>query len=243
MDAGGNNPTAMTVAQGSMMTSNTTTSGSVTVNSGATLAGSGTFQGGLTIVVGGTLTPDQNSNIGILTSSGAFTNAGAMIFQVIKNGTTTNADQVVCSSAFVNTGTVTVTSNVGTTLSFAMGDSFKLFSLTNFAALTGIVPTLPTLPTGLTWKNNLAVDGTIAVVSAVSTTPFDITVSHTAANLTLGWPSDHIGWRLLYQTNHLQGISTNLADWDVYPNSATVDQVTIPVDPAKPTEFYRMVYP
>ena len=77
-----------------------------------------------------------------------------------------------------------------------------------------------------------------------STTPFDMAYGFTGTNLTLQWPSDHIGWRLLYQTNHLaQGISTNMANWDVYPGAAFVDQTTIPVDLAKPAEFYRMVYP
>jgi len=100
------------------------------------------------------------------------------------------------------------------------------------------------LPTGLAWTNKLSADGTIAVYASVSTTPFNISSSVSGTNLTLQWPVDHIGWRLLVQTNNLvQGLSTNLVDWATYPNSANVDQVVIPLDPAKPSEFYRMVYP
>jgi len=244
MDAGGNNPTAMIVAQGSMVTSNTTTTGSVTVKSGAALAGSGTYSSALTVEAGAWVTPDQNNNIGTLTSSGGFTNAGTMVFQVVKNESTTNADQVVCTSAFANTGTIVVTTNIGTTLAFASGDAFKLFSLTDYSPLTGVVPSLPALPTGLSWSNNLAVDGTITVYGGVSTTPFDITCSFSGTSLTLQWPSDHIGWRLLCQTNHLdQGISTNTTDWDEYPGASSTSQVTIPVDPTKQGGFFRMIYP
>jgi autotransporter-associated beta strand protein len=214
---------------------------SVIVNSGATFGGIGPVTPVANLQAGSTLTPGLLGP-GTLTFNNIVTNAANCLMEISKTGIALTNDQIVANSSFVFTGTITVT-NLGPD-ALAAGDSFKLFTLTNYAALAGVVPSLPTLPAPLFWTNNLAVDGTIAVSSAVSTTPFAIGHSVTGTNLTLQWPSDHIGWRLLFQTNHLaQGVSTNMADWDVYPGAASVDQITIPVDPAKPTEFYRMVYP
>jgi len=185
MDAGGNNPSGMIINQGSLVTSNTTTSGFISVNNGAALAGSGSFQGALTVAAGATLTPDQNNFIGTLTSSGGLTNAGAMTLQLLKTATVTNADQISCSGNFVNNGTLTVITNLASTVPLAAGDSFKLFTLTNYAALAGLTPTLPVLPSSLAWTNGLAVNGTIAVMSTgpgVFTLPTGITGFSLAPN-------------------------------------------------------------
>ena len=62
--------------------------------------------------------------------------------------------------------------------------------------------------------------------------------------LTLSWPADHTGWRLLAQTNHLaEGLSANTNDWMTVPGSAAVDAVTLTNNPAWPDEFFRLVYP
>ena len=62
--------------------------------------------------------------------------------------------------------------------------------------------------------------------------------------LTLSWPTDHTGWRLLVQTNNLAtGVSSNTNDWMTVVGSAATNQVALPVDVTKPTEFYRLVYP
>ena len=78
----------------------------------------------------------------------------------------------------------------------------------------------------------------------VSTTPPHLTNSVTSGNLNLSWPADHTGWRLLVQTNHLNlGISTNNLDWGTVPGSTATNAVSIPINPANTTEFYRLVYP
>ena len=79
---------------------------------------------------------------------------------------------------------------------------------------------------------------------AVATNAPTLRNSVSNGNLNLSWPSDHIGWRLLVQTNHLPaGISLNTNDWGTVAGSAGTNKVSIPIDTAKPTEFYRMVYP
>lgn len=243
MDAGPNNSVGMIVAQGSLVTSHTATSGFITVNSGAALAGSGSWASYLAVAAGATLTPDQNGYIGTLSCYGGLTNAGAMTLQILKTTSATNADQIACTGGFVNTGTLTVIINAGTTLPFVAGDAFKLFTLTNYAALTGLTPTLPALPAGLGWTNQLALNGSIAVVSTstVSTTPFSVGTSVSGNQLTLTWPADHTGWRLQVQTNSL---SAGLGGtWVDVPGATTVDILTFTIDPAQGTVFYRMVYP
>jgi autotransporter-associated beta strand protein len=237
----------LTVSQGTFLgagtigNNNALSDVSVIVNSGATFGGNGTVTPVAILQAGSICTPGM-LGIGTLTFNNITTNDAHCAMEISKSGATLANDRIVANSSCYFSGTVAVTSLGPDAL--AAGDSFKLFTLTNYAALTGVVPTLPTLPTGLAWTNKLSVDGTIAVYASVSTTPFNISSSVSGTNLTLQWPADHIGWRLLVQTNNLlQGLSTNLADWATYPNSANVDQVVIPLDPEKPSEFYRMVYP
>jgi len=63
-------------------------------------------------------------------------------------------------------------------------------------------------------------------------------------NLTLSWPADHTGWTLLSQTNHLtKGVSANINDWMRLPNSATTNQVVIPMISTQSSGYFRLVYP
>ena len=233
--------TPVVVAQGRFISTNCNTTGFYTVNSGATLAGNGPFNGGINVLAGGNLTPNMYGAIATMTSSAGLTNAGVITLQLLKTATTTNADQVSCTGNFTNSGTLTVITNVSSTVALAAGDSFKLFTLTNYAALTGLTPTLPALPTGLAWTNKLAVNGTIAVVATVSTTPFSVGASVSGNQLILTWPTDHIGWRLQVQTNSL---SSGLGGtWYDVPGATSVDTETINLDSTQGTVFYRMVYP
>ncbi len=104
--------------------------------------------------------------------------------------------------------------------------------------------TLGTVPSGY---NATLVDNTgnstvdLSITSTVNTSPTNITTAVSGNVLTLSWPADHIGWRLQAQTNSLSvGINTNWAD--VTGSSAT-NQVSVPMNPANGTVFYRMVYP
>jgi hypothetical protein len=82
------------------------------------------------------------------------------------------------------------------------------------------------------------------VISVVSTMPTNLFWRVSGTNLTLSWPSDHTGWRLLMQTNHLaQGVSSNTNDWGMVANSQQTNQIVLPADPSLPAEFYRLAYP
>lgn len=75
----------------------------------------------------------------------------------------------------------------------------------------------------------------------VSTNPANITCTATGMALTLNWPEDHTGWVLQSQTNPLTtGIRTN---WVVVPGSAVIHQMSMPLDPANGSVFYRLFLP
>jgi len=90
--------------------------------------------------------------------------------------------------------------------------------------------------------SNLTVDGSIKVVSALPTTPTNITFAVVGGNtLQISWPSGYTGWRLEGQTNSLNvGIS---ATWFTVPGSTTTNQMYLPINPANPTAFYRLANP
>ena len=74
-------------------------------------------------------------------------------------------------------------------------------------------------------------------------TPTYLAWSISGTNLMLSWPSNHLGWPLLTQTNKLdQGVSANTNDWAVVPGSTTTNQAMIPIDPSKSAGFYRMAH-
>ncbi len=137
---------------------------------------------------------------------------------------------MVVSGTLSNTGTGAVTvTNVNLGLPLAQGDTFTLFNkpLVNGGALavSGALAI---------WTNKLAVDGTIAVLSVISTNPTNLTFGATATNVTLFWPADHLGWQLQAQTNNL---GTN---WGTLPGSTTSNQFVIPLGPTNADVFFRL---
>ena len=82
---------------------------------------------------------------------------------------------------------------------------------------------------------------TLVVPPSVNTTPTNIVSSVSGNQLTLAWPSDHIGWKLETQTNAL---NTGLSGaWFNVAGSDATNQMTITIDPVNPTVFFRLVYP
>jgi hypothetical protein len=72
--------------------------------------------------------------------------------------------------------------------------------------------------------------------SAVSTTRPVITKVRSGNILTLSWPAGHTGWRLQSQTNGLTGTWVDVA------GSTATNQVTVPINPANRSVFFRLVY-
>ena len=114
------------------------------------------------------------------------------------------------------------------------------FTVTNTVAglvLNG-VNQAPGIYSATTSSPYLAGSGSLQVAVPVATNRTNITVTVTGGNLTLSWPTDHIGWTLQAQTNSL---STGLGGtWVDVPNSATVNTVTYPINAANGAVFYRL---
>lgn len=77
--------------------------------------------------------------------------------------------------------------------------------------------------------------------ATANTAPTNITVSVAGNLLQLGWPADHIGWRLEAQTNTSSlALGTN---WVTVPGSLTTNLVFLTIGPPPRSVFCRLVYP
>jgi outer membrane autotransporter protein len=205
------------------------------VAANGTIGGTGTLEGFATVQSGGKLWP--GASIGTLTVTNTLTlNSGSATTMEINAGTLA-CDKVIGMGTLNYGGTLTVTNLGG---SFAIGQSFPLFSADNYNGNFTTV-NLPTLGiSGAHWNWNAA-NGTLSVVPDTATNPTNITAVVTGGNLDLSWPPDHLGWRLEVQTNSLSvGIANN---WSTWPNSTNVTAVSVPINPANPSVFFRLVYP
>jgi polygalacturonase/pectin methylesterase-like acyl-CoA thioesterase len=74
-----------------------------------------------------------------------------------------------------------------------------------------------------------------------SNLPTNIVVQLNNSQMQLSWPQDHLGWRLLVQTNSLNsGLGTN---WFTVPNSTNSTSASFNIDPANGSMFLRLIYP
>jgi hypothetical protein len=124
------------------------------------------------------------------------------------------------------------------TAALASGDSFKLFNAASYSGtFANITPAAP--GTGLVWDtSSLTNNGVLNVINAVNSNPTNLTAVVTGNQLTLSWPTDHIGWYLQSQTNALStGLGTN---WSDVPGATLVNSVNVTLDPANGSVFFRM---
>ncbi len=212
--------------------------------SGQRLSGKGSVIGKLQADAGSTLNPGNIAGVisngvdtGVLTVSGSATLNGILNLR-LNNTNTVIGDKLAAASYNISGATLVIT-NVGPAL--AGGNVFHLFSSgINTNGFTSII--LPTVVSPLILSNNLAVDGTLVIVSPVNPNPTNITTTVSSSGgttiLGLSWPVDHTGWYLQMQTNSLStGLSTN---WVDVPGSTTINSTNIVIDPTKPTVFYRL---
>jgi len=214
-------------------------SGAVSVNTG-TLSGNGTIGGAVTNQTGGLIAPGADAaSFGTLNMNGTLTlQPGSTI--LIKLGRKEDGvvnDAVTGLTSLFCGGTILVT-NIGVN-ALTAGDTLQIFSASNYAGAFANV-LLPGLGTNLYWTNNLAVNGTVTVMSSVSTASTNLIWNVTGTNMQLSWPGDHIGWRLQVQTNTLNvGLGTN---WTDVAGSSLTNVVIIPMNMTQGGEFYRLIY-
>ena len=208
------------------LTGSITSTNGVVANGGA-LAGNGVINDN--VVVSNSI---ASGTIDALTVNGNFTIAGNLAVDVNRAGLVSD-HPIVSGTVSAGAGSVTV-NKLGAALQ--VGDTFTLFSVpvTGGGALT-------ISGGGVTWNNNLAVNGTISVASIIPTTPTSITAVPSGNALAVSWPGSHLGWVLQTQTNALTvGISTN---WVDVPGTGLVTSTNIPVNAASPTVFFRLRSP
>jgi autotransporter-associated beta strand protein len=208
-----------------------TYTGSTLVNAG-TLTGTGTISGPVNVNAGGTLSP--GTPLGTLTINNTLSLAGSTSIAV--NKTLATSSQVAGLTGATYGGTLVVSNLSGTLVS---GDSFQVFPATTFSGNFSSISPAP--GSGLSWKFN-PTNGILSVVTGgIPTTPTNITFSVSGGNMTLNWPQSYTGWILQAQTNSLAvGISTN---WVNVASSVTTNSVTMPINPANPTVFFRLRSP
>ena len=144
-----------------LVNGNISTSALTTVNSGGTLGGDGTV-GTASILSGGALAP--GNSIGTLNFSDTLSLAGISNFEIDPTilGLNLNADRANVNNGVTYGGTLNVQYG-GLNSNFANGMIFNLFDASSFAGSFATV-NLPTLTGGLSWKNDLLANGTLAVI-------------------------------------------------------------------------------
>lgn len=222
-----------TISNGTLRVTGSIT-GSTAVRSGGTLDGTGTINGVVTVDAGGTLA--AGTSIGTLTLGSSPVLNGAVRAEVDRNdGITFLADQVVVTgNPIAYNGTLVIT-NTGAPLQ--VGDTFTLFNASSYSGGFSIVSQTPGQI--ITWNTaNLTVNGTISVATAAGA---PITAVKNGNSLDLSWPAAALGAQMQAQTNAITvGISNN---WFAVSGSTGTNAVSMPIDPANPTVFLRLVYP
>ena len=230
-----------TVSAGSLFVNGQIGSNTVTVAANGKLGGSGKILGPVAVQSGATLAPGNSIGTLVISNSLALSNSATTLIEISRDGGSPTNDAVTGLTSLKFGGTLIVT-NIGVT-ALTDGDTFPIFSATSYTGAFAAT-NLPPLGNNLYWTNRLAVNGTLAVVTGISTAPTNLVWSVSGTNLFLSWPSDHTGWRLLVQTNSLpNGVSLDTNDWATVANSALTNQISVPLDAALPMEFYRLIYP
>ncbi len=153
------------------------------------------------------------------------------------------------TNAFVNNPVqLTATSadpNATLLLSFNGGTFSPLQSgVPNLPETLSLNPPLNTLTVLVTAQDGGTNSYTVNVTQQPSQTPPPLTSSVSGGLLTLTWPSDHVGYRLLVQTNNLnQSVSRNPNDWGTVNGSTTNNIQIIRIDGLILDEFYQLIYP
>ncbi len=155
---------------------------------------------------------------------------------IVQTGTTFTATvQTNGLTAFDATGTVTFKTNaVQLSVNAVAGGSAT-------SATATLAPPYTVMAIYSGDGTYLGSTNTLSVGGGVNTAPTNIVSSVSGNQLTLTWPADHIGWKLQAQTNALSaGLTTN---WHDVTGSTATNQMSLTINPANPTVFFRLVYP
>jgi autotransporter-associated beta strand protein len=192
-----------TVGNGTLLVNGSIGAGAVSV--ATVLGGSGTIGGVATVQPTGTLSPGTGG-IGTLTLSASPVLQGTLWMEIDRNGGAPQNDQLAVPGNPLAFGGLLAVSNVG--LSLQAGDTFQIFNAASYTGgFANII--LPALDSSLAWNtNNLAVNGSISVVSASLTPPTLLSSKLVGGGfqLTFSGPASQ-SYRVLMGTNLTQPLS------------------------------------
>lgn len=168
------------------------------------------------------LTPNFATNLSVYFATN--------VYGISPTVTVTNANLAATNKLFLNGVALQV-----------LASGVPSLALTNLGVgSTNVLKVLVTAQDGVT-TNLYTVNLTELPPVLVNTNTFTITNIVSGNNLDLSWPADRKGWRLQVQTNSINvGLGNVWYDW---PNSTNLTSVSIPLNPANPSVFLRMVYP
>jgi hypothetical protein len=188
-----------------------------------------------TVAPGQTLVPVAVGTTGTLSVNGDLNAGGTLDLDIRKDDGVLATDNLQVGGVADLGGTIRVRYSGNSPL--AAGDKFTLVTAQFYFDST---PTfvLPNLGPGLTWTNNLLVDGSIEVIaSGEPATPPTLTVATSPTSFTLSWPEAYTSYSLRGQTNPLSiGLSTNWAR----VLGVVGNQITIQRDPANGSVFFQL---
>ena len=205
------------------------TGGGVIVQNGGTLSGTGIILAATTNQSGSVLSPGPS--VGTLTVNNNLTLQGTAVMEISRAGGVLANDRVAGVSTLNYGGTLIVTNAGGSPLQ--AGDSFKLFAATNYVASFASV----IYPSGYTFTNTLATDGTISVLTAPVITSPTLSFAPSGSDWVFTWSGS--GFKLQMQTNNLTaGLGTN---WVDVPGGDT-SGVSVPAPmPGILATFFRLI--
>jgi fibronectin-binding autotransporter adhesin len=200
-----------TVSNGTLAVNGSIGATAVTVATNGALAGTGTIGSNVTVNAGGSLAPAGRGLIGKLTVAGNVTLQAGATNAVDVNKSLASSDLLLATNTTATTityaGTLAVTNLAGV---LAGGDSFKLFSASNYVGSFTLQPAQPAI--GLKWDTSqLNVNGTLRITALPR--PGITGVIFSGGNVTVGGTNGTAGfsYRVLGSTN----VSAPLATWTI----------------------------
>ena len=145
--------------------------------------------------------------------------------------------KVTCAGTLYFGNELTVINTGGALTS---GSSYQLFSAPSYNdPYTFATINLPALAPGLSWVDNLTKTGTISITGTAGGGSPTISLLNSGGSLTLSWDDATFpGYTVQAQTNSAgAGISGN------WINTGNGTPYTVPIDPANPSVFFRLVHP
>jgi hypothetical protein len=247
-------PVATKTITAAMLTTNAFTSYSVSYTATGSEGGNGDIVVGFSTTGAASGTSFDVDNVRLTQVAPVSTNAylASLVINPALSFTpafSSNTFSYTATAAYGGSPTVTVVaangnatnqlSYNGATNVLASGVASAALTLNPNPAVTNVIQVQVTAQDGVTRQSY-----TVNVVQSPSQSKPVLTSGVSNGTLSLAWPLDHLGYRLLTQTNSLNlGVSANLNDWAAVPGSTLTNLINLPITTTNLNSFYRLVYP